>query len=132
MCGEFATTNSVYLDEGCTLAKGLLWRGDMYVRLRLRDGSWIKTKITGKHPDYSIAESDKVNLSVIPTANASMTKDDKMRASFAAAIELGERRRLKCIEIINQKKEIIAKLENIRQNLDLCQLQYDSGKYCRQ
>jgi hypothetical protein len=132
MCGEFATTNSVYLDEGCTLAKGLLWGGDMYVRLRLRDGSWIKTKITGKHPDYSIAESDKVNLSVIPTANASMTKDDKMRASFAAAIELGERRRLKCIEIINQKKEIIAKLENIRQNLDLCQLQYDSGKYCRQ
>jgi hypothetical protein len=135
MCAEFATTNCGHLDEECILAKDLLWRGDMYVRLHLRDGSWIKIKVTEKHPDYAVVNSDVVKLSVTPTASAAhkkdITKDDKIRASFVAAIKLQERRRLECIEIIEQKQEIIVKLEKIRQNLDLCQLRYDSGNYCR-
>ena len=96
---------------------------DAYVRLRLSDGSWIKMKAPGKHPDYAIVESNPPSI-----ANG---QDAKMRESFTAAIEIAERRRVECIENIHKNQITVKKLETIRQNLDLLLLQYDSGNYCQ-
>ena len=97
--------------------------GDMYVRLRLSDGSWIKMKAPRKHPDYAIVESSPPSI-----ANG---QDAKMRESFTAAIEIAERRRVECMENIHKNQITVKKLETIRQNLDLLLLQCDSGNYCQ-
>jgi len=111
----------------------------MYVRLHLSDGTWIKIKVTDKHPDYAVMKCDGVNLShtsptkATPRNSPSIQNepDAKMRASFKAAIEIEERQRTQCIQIIQQQKMILVKLARIRQKLDSCQLQYDSGNSCQ-
>ena len=77
-------------------AKDPLWRGDMYVRLRLGDGTWIKIKATEKYLDYGIAKSDAGNsiTKVTPSNRPSIKYEHNMqrKQTFTTAIEVPERR----------------------------------------
>ena len=121
---------AAYPNHGHAAAKDSLWSGDMYVRLRLGDGSWIKIRATEKYLDYALEKSDRVNTikKVTPRNGASTNKeqDAKIRDVFRAAIEVAEKRQEQCIEIMQKNKMTMMKLQRIRQNLDSLLQKYDS------
>ena len=126
MQSEFAA----HPNHGYASAKDPLWSGDMYVRMRLGDGSWIKIRVTEKYLDYAVEKSDRVKAikKVTPRNGVSMNKeqDAKIRDTFRTAIEVAEKRQEECIGIMQKNKMTMMKLQRIRQNLDSLLQKYDS------
>jgi len=124
---------AAYPNHGHAAAKDSLWSGDMYVRLRLGDGSWIKIRATEKYLDYALEKSDRVNTikKVTPRNRPPINneQDAQMREIFRAAIEVADKRQVECIETMHKNQMTMTKLERIRQNLDSLLKKYDSGHY---
>ena len=95
-------------NHGYASAKDPLWSGDMYVRLRLGDGSWIKIRATEKYLDYAVSKSDRLNhiKTVTPISRQSFNseQDAQMREIFRTAIEVAQKRKEECIETIQRNK----------------------------